>query len=59
MYLQTSRLQYNLQGLGVFQTIHSSKKFKQKPVISLYHPIAKMQLQFMPVTHERQFRPSE
>ena len=25
MYLQPSRLQYNLQGIGVFQTAHSDK----------------------------------
>ena len=28
MYLQTSRLQYNLQGVGVFQTAHSDKNIQ-------------------------------
>ena len=28
MYLQTSRLQHNLQGIGVFQTAHSDKKIQ-------------------------------
>ena len=28
MYLQTSRLQYNLQEFGVFQTAHSDKKIQ-------------------------------
>ena len=28
MYLQTSRLQYNLQGFGVFQTAHSDKNIQ-------------------------------
>ena len=27
MYLQTSRLQYNLQGIGVFQIALSNKKY--------------------------------
>ena len=37
MYLQTSRLQYNLQKVGVFQTAHSDKLFKPKLVKLLYH----------------------
>ncbi len=28
MYLQTSRLQYNLQKVGVFQTAHSDKNIQ-------------------------------
>ena len=28
MYLQTSRLQYNLQKVGVFQTAHSNKNIQ-------------------------------
>ena len=28
MYLQTSRLQYNLQGVGVFQKAHSDKNIQ-------------------------------
>ena len=28
MYLQTSRLQYTLQGFGVFQTAHSNKNIQ-------------------------------
>ena len=28
MYLQTSRLQYNLQGVGVFQKAHSNKNIQ-------------------------------
>ena len=28
MYLQTSRLQYNLQNIGVFQTAHSDKNIQ-------------------------------
>lgn len=28
MYLQTSRLQYNLQKVGVFQTARSNKNFQ-------------------------------
>ena len=30
MYLQTSRLQYNLQKVGVFQTAHSNKNIQAK-----------------------------
>ena len=30
MYLQTSRLQYNLQKVGVFQTAHSDKNIQAK-----------------------------
>ena len=37
MYLQTSRLQYNLQKVGVYQTAHSVKIFKPKLVSTLYH----------------------
>ena len=28
MYLQTSRLRYNLQGVGVFQKAHSDKNIQ-------------------------------
>ncbi len=37
MYLQTSRLQYNLQKVGVFQKAHSNKIFKPRLVDTLYH----------------------
>ena len=37
MYLQTSRLQYNLQCVGVFQKAHSDKIFKPRLVDTLYH----------------------
>ena len=39
MYLQPSRLQYNLQKVGVFQTAHSDKIFKPRLVDTLYHRI--------------------
>ena len=34
MYLQTSRLQYNLQKVGVFQTAHSNKNIQAEAIIS-------------------------
>ncbi len=37
MYLQTSRLQYNLQKVGVFQTALSKIIFKPRLVKVLYH----------------------
>ena len=37
MYLQTSRLQYNLQKVGVFQKALSKIIFKQQLVGLLYH----------------------
>lgn len=37
MYLQTSRLQYNLQKFGVFQKALSKMKFKPQLVVLLYH----------------------
>ena len=38
MYLQTSRLQYNLQKVGVFQTAHSDKKYSSRGLLGLlYH----------------------
>ena len=35
MYLQTSRLQYNLQKVGVFQTAHSDKNIQAKACKSI------------------------
>ena len=35
MYLQTSRLQYNLQGVGVFQTAHSDKNMQAQACKSI------------------------
>ena len=35
MYLQTSRLQYNLQGIGVFQTVHSDNKIQATACYSI------------------------
>ena len=45
MYLQTSRLQYNLQKVGVFQTAHSDKKIQAKAcktIIAQKLPIFKL-----------------
>ncbi len=36
MYLQTSRLQYNLQGFGVFQTARSDKNIQASACIFDY-----------------------
>ena len=37
MYLQTSRLQYNLQGVVFLQTAFSKNKFGEIPVFTVYH----------------------
>lgn len=45
MYLQTSRLQYNLQKVGVFQTAHSDKNIQAeacKIIIAQKLPIFKL-----------------
>ena len=45
MYLQTSRLQYNLQKVGVFQTAHSNKNIQVKTckvIIAQKPPIFKL-----------------
>ena len=41
MYLQTSRLQYNLQGVVSFQTAFSKKMNSASAVLLLYHKIEK------------------
>ena len=50
MYLQTSRLQYNLQKVGVFQTAHSDKKDSSLSLCLYYiSPCRTMQLQSVAV----------
>ena len=40
----TSRLRYNLQKVGVFQTAHSDKIFKPRLVDTLYHRIVNISI---------------
>ena len=50
MYLQTPRLQYNLQGVGVFQKAHSDKNIQAeacKDIISQIKMLARKGI-FMP-----------
>ena len=58
MYLQTSRLQYNLQGISVFQTAHSDKNIQDVACyfiisVRLGSAITKL-LSLMTTTRERQ-----
>jgi len=41
MYLQTSRLQYNLQGVGVFQKAHSDKNIQAEACRCIISQICK------------------
>ena len=54
MYLQTSRLQYNLQGFGVFQTARSNKNIQASACVfdynNLFANMQVKQLSLRPIT---------